>query len=146
MEIMGRDQAQRMHRCSQEDRAPVVLVIAQVVRWEKLWDAALDEGPHCIHWMKHLVKALCHRRFGDRLDCTHEIVDISQATVETSCLQHCSSNSKLRIQVKAQPSTPSTWPLSPTRLGIRLETWAYPTNILSATVAFLLLPDTNLLP
>ena len=26
------------------------------------------------------------------------------------------------------------------------ETWVYPTNTLSATVAFLLLPDTNLLP
>ena len=42
------------------------------------------------------------------------------ATVEMSCLQHnCSTNVKLRILVKAQPSTPSTWPLSPTRLGIR---------------------------
>ena len=34
------------------------------------------------------------------------------------CLQHCSTNSKLRILVKAQSSTPSTWPSS-TRLGIR---------------------------
>ena len=41
------------------------------------------------------------------------------ATVGISFLQHCSTNVKLRIQVKAQPSTPSTWPLSPTRLGIR---------------------------
>ena len=31
-------------------------------------------------------------------------------------LQHCSTNGKLRILVKAQPSNPSTWPLSPTRL------------------------------
>ena len=30
-EITGRDQAQRMDRCSQEDRAPVVVEIAQVV-------------------------------------------------------------------------------------------------------------------
>ena len=42
------------------------------------------------------------------------------ATVEMSCQQHnCSTNVKLCILVKAQPSTPSTWPLSPTRLGIR---------------------------
>ena len=34
-------------------------------------------------------------------------------------LWHCSTNGKLRILVKAQPCTPSTWPLSPTRLGIR---------------------------
>ena len=31
----------------------------------------------------------------------------------------CSTNDKLRILVKAQPSTRSTWPRSPTRLGIR---------------------------
>ena len=41
------------------------------------------------------------------------------ATVEMSCLQHCSTNVKLCILVKAQPCAPSTWPLSPTRLGIR---------------------------
>ena len=54
-------------------------------------------------------------------------------------------NGKLRILVKAQTCTLSTWPLS---LGLAYgrETWLYPTNTLSATVAFLLLPDTNLLP
>ena len=31
-------------------------------------------------------------------------------------------------------------------LAYSRETWLYPTNTLSATVAFLLLPDTNLLP
>ena len=41
------------------------------------------------------------------------------ATVETSCLRYCSTNVKLHILVKARPSTPSSWPLSPTRLGIR---------------------------
>ena len=51
-EIMGKDQAQRMDRCSEKGRVPVVVDIAQVVRWEKLWDAALDEGPRCIQWMK----------------------------------------------------------------------------------------------
>ena len=35
------------------------------------------------------------------------------------CLSDCSTNDKLRILVKAQPSTRSTWPRSPTRLGIR---------------------------
>ena len=38
-------------------------------------------------------------------------------TVEKSCLQHCSTNGKLRILV--QPITPSIWPLLPTRLDIR---------------------------
>ena len=54
-------------------------------------------------------------------------------------------NGKLRILVKAQTCTLSTWPLS---LGLAYgrETWLYSTNTLSATVAFLLLPDTNLLP
>ena len=39
---------------------------------------------------------------------------------------HCSTNDKLRILFKAQPSTRSIWPRSPTRLGIRYgrETWA----------------------
>ena len=35
--------------------------------------------------------------------------------------QQCSTNDKLHILVKAQPSTRSTWPRSPTRLGIRLR-------------------------
>ena len=53
-EITGRDQAQRMDRCSQEDRVPVMVEIAQVDQWEKLLDTALDEGPCCIQWMKHV--------------------------------------------------------------------------------------------
>ena len=36
----------------------------------------------------------------------------THSTVDISILQHCSTNGKLRIPVKAQPSTPSTWPLS----------------------------------
>ena len=57
-----------------------------------------------------------------------------------------STNSKLGklcILVKAQPSTPSTWPLD---LAYGFETWAYPTSTLLATVTFMLLLDTNLLP
>ena len=38
----------------------------------------------------------------------------------------CSTNGKLHIPVKAQPNTPSTWPLSPTRLGIRLQDLGLP--------------------
>ena len=34
--------------------------------------------------MKRLVKALCHRCFGDRRDCAHEHVDISQELI--NCL------------------------------------------------------------
>ena len=39
-------------------------------------------------------------------------------TAEMSCLRHWSTNGKLCILVESQPCTPSTWPLSPTRLGI----------------------------
>ena len=39
---------------------------------------------------------------------------------------HCSTNGKLDILVKAQPSTPSTWPLSLTRVGMRLWDVALP--------------------
>jgi len=42
-------------------------------------------------------------------------------TVDISCVEHCSTNTRLRILVKAQTSTRSTWPLSPTRLGIPLR-------------------------
>ena len=56
-------------------------------------------------------------------------VPLCSATIVTSvllsnqivlALQHCSTNGKLHIKahIKAQPSTPSIWPLSPTRLGI----------------------------
>ena len=41
------------------------------------------------------------------------------ATVQLPWLSDCSTNDKLRILVKAHPSTWSTWPRSPTRLGIR---------------------------
>ena len=44
-------------------------------------EAALDEGPHCIQWMKRLVKALCKRCFGDRQDCTHEHIEVSQELI-----------------------------------------------------------------
>ena len=37
----------------------------------------------------------------------------------TSRVQHCSTTGKLCILVKVQPSTQRTWPLPPTRLGIR---------------------------
>ena len=58
IKIIGRDQYQRIDRCSEEDRALVVLDIPQAVKWEKVWDAALDEGPRCMQLMKCLVKAL----------------------------------------------------------------------------------------
>ena len=43
------------------------------------------------------------------------------ATNQLPWLTDCSTIDKLRILVKAQPSTQSTWPRSPTRLGIRLQ-------------------------
>ena len=83
------DQTQRMDRCSQEDRAPVVVEIAQVVRWEKLWNAALDEGPRCIQWMKRSVKRYA-TDVGERRDCTHEHVEISHEFI--NCLTNTDFN------------------------------------------------------
>ena len=68
------------------------------------------------------------------------------ATVEMPCLRHCSTNGKLRILVKAQPAPQAPGHCHQLGLAYSCETWVYPTNTLSATVAFLLLPDTNLLP
>ena len=86
-----------MDRCSQEDRAPAVVEIAQVVRWEKLWDTALDEGPYCIQRMKRLVKVLCHQCFGDKRDCPHEHIDISQELI--NCLANTDFNYFLRTHL-----------------------------------------------
>ena len=61
-------------------------------------------------------------------------------------LWHCSTNGKLRILVKAQPALQAPGHCHQLGLAYSRETWLYPTNTLSATVAFLLLPDTNLPP
>ena len=50
------------------------------------------------------------------------------------------------FQLKPTACTPSTGHRHQLGLAYGHETWLYPTNTLSATVAFLLLPDTNLLP
>ena len=68
------------------------------------------------------------------------------ATVEMTFLWHCNTNGKLRILVKAQPAPQAPGHCHQLGLAYRRETWLYPMNTLSATVAFLLLPDTNLLP
>ena len=67
------------------------------------------------------------------------------ATVEVPCLWHCSTNGKLRILVKAQAAPQAPGHCHQLGLAYSRETWVYPTNTLSATVAFLLLPDTKLL-
>ena len=61
-------------------------------------------------------------------------------------LRHCSTNGKLRILVKAQPPPQAPGHCHQLGLAYGRKTWVYPTNTLSATVAFLLLPGTNLLP
>ena len=48
--------------------------------------------------------------------------------------------------VKAQPASQAPGHCHQLGLAYGRETWVYPTNTLSAAVAFLLLPDTNLLP
>ena len=65
-----------------------------------------------------------------------------------SFLVYCqrSTNDILRILVKAQPSTRSTGPRLPTRLGIRSQDLGLPNEYsLGHRVAFLLLLDTSLL-
>ena len=56
------------------------------------------------------------------------------------------TNGKLRILVKAQPAPQAPGHCHQQGLAYGRETWVHPTNTISATVAFLLLPDTNLLP
>ena len=51
-EILRLDREMRLIRCTQADKAPVVADIARLAGWERLWDAALDEGPRCIKRMK----------------------------------------------------------------------------------------------
>ena len=65
------------------------------------------------------------------------------STFQLSCLQQRATDDILRILVKAQSSTRSTGPQSPTMLGIRSQ--ACPMSTVLATVAFLLLVDTSLL-
>ena len=67
-------------------------------------------------------------------------------TVEMPFLRHCSTNGKLCILVKAQPAPQAPGHCHQLGLAYGCEAWVYPTDTLSATVAFLLLPDTNLLP
>ena len=66
-----------------------------------------------------------------------------------SFLVYCTvvyTNDILRILVKAQPSTRSSGPQSPTiGLAYDRKTWAYTVSTVLATVAFLLLLDTSLL-
>ena len=82
----------------------------------KTFRACLREG--VIHEWKQALLAPPSPLMLVKKKKTHSSVPHT-ATVDISFLQHCSTNSKLRIPVKAQPSTPNTWPLSPTRLGIR---------------------------
>ena len=61
----------------------------------------------------------------DNFDCTKMNAHFEKFTAclreglsQLPWLSNCSTNNKLRILVKAQSSTQSTWPPSPTRLGI----------------------------
>ena len=49
-------------------------------------------------------------------------------SVDIFCVHHCSTNNKLRILVRAQLSTQSTWPLSPTRVAIWLRDLGLPSE------------------
>jgi len=66
------------------------------------------------------------------------------ATVEMPFLWHCSTNDKLHILVKAQPAPQAPGHCHQLGLAYGCETWVYPTNTLSATVASLLFPDTGI--
>ena len=57
------------------------------------------------------------------------------ATVEMPLLWHCSTNGKLRILVKAQPAPQAPGHCHQLGLVYGRETWLYPTNTLSDTVA-----------
>ena len=60
-----------------------------------------------------------------RVSDKHESVPHT-TTVQLPWVPERSTSDKLRILVKAQPSTRSTWPQSPTRLGIRSQDLGLP--------------------
>ena len=61
----------------------MVAHIARTVGWEKLWDAALDEGPRCVQQMKRLVKTLCHRCFGGTENCPCVHKEVTQEMIDS---------------------------------------------------------------
>ena len=110
---------------------------------ERKWNRQLTRpifpaGAKNAVWKRDYLSPLCRYT-------THSSVPHT-ATVEMPFLWHCSTNGKLRILVKAQPAPQAPGHCHQLGLAYGRETWLYPTNTLSATVAFLLLPDTNLLP
>ena len=108
----------------------------------KKFTACLREGAHS-RLLVHIASPTSPPYVGTH--ATHSSVPHT-ATVEMPCLRQCSTNGKLRILVKAQPAPQAPGHCHQLGLAYGRETWVYPTNTLSATVAFLLLPDTNLLP
>lgn len=58
----------------QNKKSPTVAEEARRIGWEKHWNAALDEGAHCIgqNEMRGLVKTPCHKCFGDASSCPCE--------------------------------------------------------------------------
>ena len=79
----------------------------------KKFTACLREG--LIHEWKQTLLAppLPLMSLNNSRLCSHT------TTVQLPWVPERSTNDKLRILVKVQPSTRSTWPRSPTRLGIR---------------------------
>ena len=77
---------------------------------------------------------------------THSSVPHTAMHCWNAFLRHCSTNGKLCTLVKAQPAPQAPGHCHQLGLAYGRKTWLYPTNTFSATVAFLLLPDTNLLP
>ncbi len=59
-------------RTRDEGAHHAVAEVAKCIGWEKLWEAALDEGPRCVWELRGLVKVLCHQCFGDGSNCPCE--------------------------------------------------------------------------
>ena len=80
--------------CAVADKAPLVAKIAQEVRWEVVWDAALGRGGRSIRRMQLLVKALCHHCPDDPLACPYADGHLSGETLRQ--LEH--SNFQILFQ------------------------------------------------
>ena len=76
-DIVKRDREAQLVKCSLREKSPVVADVAGR-HWEKLWDAALDEGARCIEQMRGLVRMLCHKCFGDGSSCPYEHHDVTE--------------------------------------------------------------------
>ena len=82
-DIMKSDQEKQLVRSSQIRKESPTVATRRCIGWGELWDAALNEGAHCIGQMRGLVKTLCYKCLGDASSCPCEHEDVSEDMVNS---------------------------------------------------------------